>query len=177
MSDGIRISSRILNPWKRAIRRDPRSACRRRADELTPDLRRQAVAQHHLALTAMETLPDPEYDQLCHLALQQSGRALGSIRADRRSGDHVDHALANNEQPLLNDIPPELYTRERLHSLLERAPCAPHANARNRLSCALFDQYQLLGHTQKQTRLVARPAGKRTHTAHCAANTFTSSRW
>ena len=130
-----------LETMEEAINRCVNSACYRRADELTFELRCQALRQYDDGrprdeiIALFKDVADPEYSKLCDLALEASGRALKWIRPSHQTGTRVDLALKHRYPPGIETIPEHLHTKERLSKALPNSTC--------QLSCNLLDTHDL----------------------------------
>jgi len=130
-----------LETMEEAINRDVSWACCSRADELTFELRCQALRQYDNGrprndiIALFKDVADPEYSKLCDLALEVAGTALEWIRPSHQSAARVDLALKHRYPPGIETIPEHLHTKERLSKALP--------NSKYQLSCKFLDTHDL----------------------------------
>ncbi len=111
--------ARELETLEERVRRNPASFAYVPDEALTPRLCRLAIAQEPCFLSRLCKLVDThEYEQLCDLALENSGEALRYIAPPLRTAARVDRALAHKKPPEITAIPVHLHTRERLEKAL-----------------------------------------------------------
>ncbi len=123
--------------------------------DVLPELRRQG-------------LDDPIYEQLCDLALSQSGRALGLIEEDYRTPERVDKAVAHAEGPHIASIPVQYHTCTRLQQALKNMSNARLDFRRQKLSSAFLTHWGLWDTLkQKQDWLQWLPEHERTEALCC----------
>ncbi|MCY4471976.1 MAG: hypothetical protein OXC07_04040 [Kistimonas sp.] len=117
-------------------------------DQVTPELRRLVISINPFWLPCFQEKVDrQEYEQLCDLALQESGEALAHIDIRFRTPERVDRALRHAKPPAIAAIPAHLHSYERLATALFK-DSMPYNEAP---SCQLLDEWGLWDAFKTQT--------------------------